>query len=67
MMTIIVGNKTDSGICRVLTTADNADDPKYVEFPLHTEATPLQPGKPSWANYMKGVLVHFKGNFNHIF
>lgn len=61
MVTVIVGTKTNTGICRILTTAENADEPKYVEFPQPSSSNKLEPGKPSWANYVKGVLVHFAG------
>merc|ERR1712150_19972 len=57
MVTIIVGNKTDTDTCRVLTTAPGVDDPTYVEFPSEG----LEPSKPNWANYVKGVVTHFKG------
>ncbi|XP_070579875.1 galactokinase-like [Ptychodera flava] len=61
MVTVVVGNKTSSGVCRVMTTADNVDEPRAVEFPLPSDASPLQPGKPSWSNYVKGVIAKFKG------
>eukprot|EP00058_Branchiostoma_floridae_P025260 XP_002610750.1 hypothetical protein BRAFLDRAFT_90953 [Branchiostoma floridae] len=61
MVTVVVGRKTDTGVCRVVTTAESADDPKQVEFPVPSTANPLQPGKPAWANYVKGVVANFKG------
>ncbi|XP_066292194.1 galactokinase-like [Branchiostoma lanceolatum] len=61
MVTVVVGKKTDTGVCRVVTTAQDADEPKEVEFPIPSTAHPLQPGKPAWANYVKGVVANFKG------
>ncbi len=61
MVTAVVGKKTDSGLCRVLTTAENADEPKYCEFPAPTPDNPLKPGQPAWANYVKGVVACYKG------
>lgn len=62
MVTVLVGNKTETGVCRVLTTAEGVDSPDYVEFPVKG----LEPGKPNWANYVKGVVAHFKGNYGDI-
>ena len=62
MVTVLVGNKTDTGLCRILTTAPGVDEPKYVEFSLPTPDQPLQPAEtPFWANYVKGVVAHYKG------
>ncbi|XP_063445155.1 galactokinase-like isoform X2 [Mytilus trossulus] len=60
MVTIAVGNATDSGLCRVLTLADVGED-NYVEFPLPTEENPLVPGQLHWANYVTGVISHYDG------
>ncbi|XP_054748525.1 galactokinase-like [Lytechinus pictus] len=60
-VTILVGRKTSSGVCRVLTTAEGTDEPKYTEFPVPTAEKPLEPGLPKWANYVKGVVQNFKG------
>ena len=61
MVTVIVGNRTDSNTCRVLTTTESVTD-RYVEFNIPSETQPLAPGKPAWANYVKGVVNCFKGN-----
>lgn len=61
-VTVFVGKRTDSGLCRVLTTAEGTDEPKYTEFPTPTKDAPLTPGQPKWANYVKGVVANFKGN-----
>lgn len=61
MVTVVVGKKAEGGNCRVVTMAPGADEPHVVEFPVPTEDTPLTPGKPKWANYVKGVVQHYKG------
>ena len=61
MVTVVVGMVTDTGICRVLTTADGCDDPKYTEFSLPGGDPPLAPGTPKWANYVKGIVACYKG------
>ena len=62
MVTVVVGTKTTTGLCRVLTQADGADEPKYTEFSMCTADKPLQPGLPRWANYVKGVVACYIGN-----
>lgn len=67
MATIMVGKKTDKKICRILTTCADVDDPKEIEFEVSSGKAVLLPGKPSWANYVKGVIMNFKGlYFIHI-
>ncbi|XP_077980285.1 galactokinase-like [Glandiceps talaboti] len=61
MVTVVAGKKSSDEICRVITTAENVDDERKVEFSLPTADNPLKPGKPSWSNYVKGVVANFKG------
>ena len=61
LYTLVLGTKTDSGVCRVLTTSPTADEPRLTEFNLPTDKQALQPGIPKWANYVKGVVAFFKG------
>lgn len=35
------------------------DEPKHITFTNHSDDTPLTPGQPHWANYMKGVIANF--------
>jgi len=55
--TVIVGKKVSGDVCEVVTTS-NVDEP-HVSFQLPSKTTPLAPGKPSWANYIKGVVAVF--------
>jgi galactokinase len=59
LMTVFVGQKTDTGVCRVETLSFEKDS--YTEFPVPTAEKPLEKGWPFWANYVKGVVANFKG------
>lgn len=62
-MTLVVGDNAEGEVCRIFTTAESADEPKYIEFLLPAASqTCLQPGKPIWANYVKGVIDSFPEN-----
>ncbi|XP_071796907.1 galactokinase-like [Asterias amurensis] len=63
-VTVIVGNKTNTGLCRITTTAENADEPRSIEVHLPSAEKPLQPGLPAWANYVKGVVQFYKGTLS---
>ena len=60
LMTLVVGHKTDTGLCRVFTTS-SVDGPNYVEFVINSSQEPLAPSKPAWANYVKGVVACYQG------
>lgn len=59
LATIVVGSTNGSQRCRVR-TFENLDEDDTAEFlvPSYKE---LLPGKPNWANYVKGVVTNFKG------
>ncbi|XP_043570224.1 galactokinase isoform X2 [Chiloscyllium plagiosum] len=60
MITVLIGCQSADGIISLLTTAKEADEPKQLEFPVPTESKPLSPGVPRWANYVKGVIQHYR-------
>ncbi|XP_069685126.1 galactokinase-like [Periplaneta americana] len=60
LVTVIVGKKNGSDKCVVVSGAKEADSPIMVEFPVPSKE-PLKPGRPKWANYVKGVVQNFKG------
>ena len=62
LVTVFVGRKTDKAVCRILTLAPGVDTPTYVEFAAPSPDNPPPVGTPKWANYVKGVIAHFKGN-----
>ena len=64
MVTVVVGSRTDTGVCRVHTLDNTIVEPTYVEFNIPCADRPLVPGSPSWANYIKGVTALYKGNIS---
>ncbi|XP_066522132.1 galactokinase [Hoplias malabaricus] len=61
LVTVMVGSITSGQSCSVETIAESVDEPKRVDFDLPTESSPLTRGKPAWANYVKGVVQHYRG------
>ena len=61
MVTVVVGKKNNQDTCKVLTSAEEFADSKYVEFELQADRKNLKPSDPRWANYVKGVVAHYKG------
>ncbi|XP_066474188.1 galactokinase isoform X2 [Tiliqua scincoides] len=60
MGTVMVGSPRQDGIISIVTTAEEAEEPKSVQFPVPVEGSALKPGKPHWANYVKGVIQHYR-------
>ncbi|XP_031558647.1 galactokinase-like [Actinia tenebrosa] len=60
LVTVIVGQATPDQTCHVVTSANGVDKPYMIDFPIPSDSAPLSPGKPSWANYVKGVVANFK-------
>ncbi|NXA35927.1 GALK1 Galactokinase, partial [Eudromia elegans] len=58
--TALVGSPTRDGVVSILTTAEGADEPRMVQFPVPAPGSPLSPGQPRWANYVKGVIQHYR-------
>lgn len=59
--TVLVGSPTQDGTISILTTAAEADQPHKVQFPAPRQGSALSPGQPRWANYVKGVIQHYRG------
>lgn len=57
--TIAVGARNCSDKISITSLSDGKE--LVAEFHTHTKASPLTPGEPSWANYVKGVIAHFPG------
>ncbi|XP_029456356.1 galactokinase isoform X2 [Rhinatrema bivittatum] len=60
MLTIMVGSPVSNGAISIVTTAKEADSPKRIELAVPTGDHPLRPGEPRWANYVKGVIQHYR-------
>lgn len=56
-----MGSPTQDGTISILTTSAEADEPHRVQFPAPRQGSPLSPGQPRWANYVKGVIQHYRG------
>uniref|UniRef100_A0A8C6YIF2 Galactokinase N-terminal domain-containing protein n=1 Tax=Naja naja TaxID=35670 RepID=A0A8C6YIF2_NAJNA len=61
MRTVVVGSPREDGIISITTTAEEAEEPKTVQLSVPREGVSLKPGEPCWANYVKGVIQHYKG------
>ncbi|KFQ92672.1 Galactokinase, partial [Nipponia nippon] len=59
--TVLVGSPTQDGTISILTTSAEADEPHSVQFPAPRQGSPLRLGQPRWANYVKGVIQHYRG------
>ncbi|NXH48369.1 GALK1 Galactokinase, partial [Dicaeum eximium] len=59
--TVLVGAPTQDRTISIMTTSAEADEPHRVQFPAPSPGSPLSPGKPHWANYIKGVIQHYRG------
>lgn len=58
-MTVVVGTPSNNGKCHVVTSAVGVDEPSSLSFDSPSPDSPLSPGKPHWANYVKGVIAKF--------
>ncbi|XP_061866462.1 galactokinase [Colius striatus] len=59
--TVLVGSPTQDGTISIVTSSAEADEPRRVQFPAPCPGCPLSPGQPRWANYIKGVIQHYRG------
>ncbi|XP_015269965.1 PREDICTED: galactokinase [Gekko japonicus] len=60
LRTVMVGSPRQDGLISIVTTAEEADEPKSVQFLVPVEGGALKPGEPQWANYVKGVIQHYR-------
>lgn len=56
-----MGSPTQDGTISIITTSAEADEPRRVQFPAPRPGSSLSPGLPRWANYVKGVIQHYRG------
>ncbi|KAB0793858.1 hypothetical protein PPYR_13478 [Photinus pyralis] len=64
LVTVIVGSKISGYYSVALTTNEDVDTPKRVVIEMPDKRALMSrcaPGKPKWANYVKGVIVNYKG------
>ncbi|XP_038591940.1 galactokinase [Micropterus salmoides] len=60
LVTVVVGSQTSGKDVTVVTATEDADEPRRVDFSLPTDGSLLSPGLPRWANYVKGVIQHYR-------
>lgn len=60
LVTVVVGSPTSGQDVTVVTATEDADEPRRVDFCLPGDGSPLSPGLPRWANYVKGVIQHYR-------
>ncbi|XP_029384337.1 galactokinase isoform X2 [Echeneis naucrates] len=60
LVTVVVGSKISGQDVTVVTATEDVDEPHRVDFSLPSDRSPLCPGTPSWANYVKGVIQHYR-------
>uniref|UniRef100_A0A3Q4BY37 Uncharacterized protein n=1 Tax=Mola mola TaxID=94237 RepID=A0A3Q4BY37_MOLML len=60
LVTVVVGSQTSGQDVTVVTLTEDADKPQKIHFSLPSDGSPLSPGLPSWANYVKGVIQHYR-------
>ncbi|KAJ2939163.1 hypothetical protein O0L34_g8476 [Tuta absoluta] len=59
-LTVVVGAPNSSSTCNVLSVLASGEELK-TSFQVPTPQSPLKPGEPAWANYVKGVVANFPG------
>ncbi|XP_030630161.1 galactokinase [Chanos chanos] len=60
MVTVVVGSRSTGRSCSIVTVTEGAGELRKVDFDLPTADAPLTRGQPSWANYVKGVVHHYR-------
>lgn len=61
LVTVVVGSEISSQNVTLVTAASDADEPRRLDLCLAGDGAPLSPGLPRWANYVKGVIQHYRG------
>ncbi|XP_062331082.1 galactokinase isoform X2 [Osmerus eperlanus] len=60
LVTVVVGSRTPGQSVTIVTAEKDVEEPRRVTFDLPKPGEVLSPGKPSWANYVKGVVQHYR-------
>lgn len=61
LVTVVVGGVASDRSVTIVTATEEADEPRRVSWDQSGDGAPLEPGCPRWANYVKGVLEHYRG------
>ncbi|XP_061764597.1 galactokinase [Nerophis ophidion] len=60
LVTVVVGSPSPGDDAIIVTATGHADEPRRVNFRLPNKGSTLSPGAPNWANYVKGVIHHYR-------
>ncbi|KAI1896683.1 hypothetical protein AGOR_G00097280 [Albula goreensis] len=60
LVTVMVGSRISDKNVSIVTATKAVEEPRRVDFVLPKDNQPLSPGQPNWANYIKGVLQHYR-------
>ncbi|KAM3859355.1 galactokinase [Diretmus argenteus] len=60
LVTVVVGSRISGQAVTIVTATEDVEEPRRVDFNLPSDGSPLPPGLPSWANYVKGVVQHYR-------
>ncbi|CAL8262476.1 unnamed protein product [Arctogadus glacialis] len=62
LVTVVVGSPDPSQAVTVVTANKDVEEPRRVDFYLPNDGSTLSPGQPGWANYVKGVVQHYRAS-----
>ncbi|XP_051912430.1 galactokinase-like isoform X1 [Hippocampus zosterae] len=73
LVTVVVGSASSDPEATIVTASEHADEPRRVDLRLPkgtfslspglpSEGLPLSPGLPHWANYVRGVIHHYRAH-----
>ncbi|XP_054624657.1 galactokinase isoform X2 [Dunckerocampus dactyliophorus] len=60
LVTVVVGSPSIGGDTVIVTASEHADEPRRVDLSLPNEGSKLSPWAPHWANYVRGVIHHYR-------
>ncbi|XP_078032988.1 galactokinase isoform X1 [Augochlora pura] len=58
MVTVVAGKRNNTNKCKIVSLDESLGSENWVEFDTSTRNS-IKPGKPKWANYVKGCLAYF--------
>lgn len=62
LVTVVVGSRDPGQAVSIVTANTDVAEPRRVDFPLTNGGSALSPGQPGWANYVKGVVQHYRAS-----
>ncbi|KAJ3607596.1 hypothetical protein NHX12_024647 [Muraenolepis orangiensis] len=62
LVTVVVGTRDAGRSVTIVTANEDVAEPRRVEFQMPNDGSPLSPGQPGWANYVRGVVQHYRAS-----